>query len=33
MRAQLHTDGITPWAADNAVLDGIADLANFLAQD
>lgn len=32
MRAQLHTDRITPWAADNTVLDGIADIANLLAQ-
>lgn len=32
MRAQLHTDHITSWAADNAVLDGIADVANLLAQ-
>lgn len=32
MRAQLHADQITSWAADNAVLDGIADVANLLAQ-
>lgn len=32
MRAQLHSDGLTPWAADNTVLDGIADIANLLAQ-
>lgn len=33
MRAQLHQDGITPWPANNAVLDGIADIANLLTQD
>lgn len=32
MRAQLHSDQITSWAADNAILDGIADVANLLAQ-
>jgi PBSX family phage terminase large subunit len=32
MRSQLHSDGLTPWAADNAVLDGIADISNLLAQ-
>lgn len=32
MRAQLHNDQITSWAADNAVLDGIADVANLLSQ-
>lgn len=32
MRAQLHADSVTSWAADNTVLDGIADVANLLAQ-
>lgn len=32
MRAQLHTDQLTTWAADNTVLDGIADLGNLLQQ-
>lgn len=32
MRAQLHTDQITSWSADNTVLDGIADVANLLSQ-
>jgi PBSX family phage terminase large subunit len=33
MRSQLHHDGITSWAADNAVLDGIQLIASLLAQD
>lgn len=33
MRAQLHSDQLTTWAADNTVLDGIADIGNLLAQD
>lgn len=32
MRAQLHQDGITPWAADNAVLEGIATISSLLQQ-
>ena len=32
MRAQLHTDQLTTWAADNAAIDGIADLGNLLQQ-
>lgn len=32
MRAQLHTDQLTTWAADNTVLGGIADLGNLLQQ-
>lgn len=33
MRAQLHSDNLTPWAADNSVLDGIANIANLLSRD
>ncbi|QIK64160.1 PBSX family phage terminase large subunit [Leucobacter viscericola] len=33
MRAQLHSDNLTSWAADNTVLDGIANIANLLSQD
>lgn len=32
MRSQLHHDGTTSWAADNAVLDGIQTVASLLAQ-
>lgn len=32
MRAQLHADQLTPWAADNSVLEGIANISNLLAQ-
>lgn len=32
MRSQLHTDGLTPWPADNSVLDGIQDVGSLLAQ-
>lgn len=32
MRSQLHTDQLTTWAADNTVLDVIADLGNLLQQ-
>ncbi len=33
MRSQLHHDGVTSCAADNAVLDGIQTIASLLAQD
>lgn len=32
MRSQLHADQLTTWSADNAGLDGIADIGNLLAQ-
>ncbi|WP_449278008.1 PBSX family phage terminase large subunit [Leucobacter sp. GX24907] len=32
MRSQLHSDNVTSWAADNAVLDGIQTLGSLLAQ-
>lgn len=33
MRSQLHSDGITPWAADNSVLDGIQTIGSLLQQE
>ncbi|MHA3724331.1 PBSX family phage terminase large subunit [Leucobacter sp. HY1910] len=32
MRAQLHQDGVTSWAANNAVLDGIQVVGSLLSQ-